>query len=227
MKQFFSRLKWKLRTWFWSVNHVDDTSIFSQANNTEKLIWKKIRTFLSSISRNEKIAVLEIGAANGRNLIEASKFFNNNNFKFRGIDLNFKAIKEGTTYVKTNNLKNVNIQRLNVTKMTSIDEDIVVCIATMLYLSPDELHSIVDLIIESDVKIVVVCEPIARDLGFQAGANYYHAITSFKKLDELYSSIDLKIHNESWDTVTGVRTVARAWVKKNSRRIGNVKQLQN
>lgn len=214
-----------MRKVVWKYWHVDPLDHFKAINNAETEIWTKIHQIVEQIKSNTQknsdrypkvYKILELGCANGRNLIVARKLFQSlyNNVRLIGIDINSRAISEGQDHIIAESLENIQLENADICKTDLKDIDIMVSVATLLYLSNKEIHVILQKLLCSDIKFFVMFEPLSEGDTFIGEYNNYHSLDTFDILKNEFTPYELKFKNSGWDNITGVTSKAIIWSSK-------------
>lgn len=115
--------------------------------------------------------IIELGCANGRNLIRARH--NNNliysNVKLHGIDINFQRISHGLKKIAEKKLSDIHLINSDISEEVFENTDLVISVATLIYLDRAELQLILSKLLDSKVKYFIIFESLSKGSSFVGG----------------------------------------------------------
>ncbi len=146
-------LYWRFRHCFnkhWAENYISEESL---KNPQRRLLIEKISVHAPLGS------VLEIGCASGPNLYAFSREFPDT--QFFGIDISRRAVEVGTAWMNDRGIKNVKLFTGKADKLGRFPDknmDIVLSVATLLYIGPDKIDQVIDEMLRVAKKALVLIE---------------------------------------------------------------------
>jgi hypothetical protein len=164
---FYYKARWVFRKKIWKLSHVDDLNFFGFVNKAEDDLWKIVSNLVSQANKvlyNEKhydspniSKIIELGCANGRNLIRAkcNSKLTYDKVKLIGIDINFQGISEGLKKIAEKKLSDIHLVNSDICEEGFKNTDLVISIATLLYLDRAELQLILSKLVDSKVKYFI------------------------------------------------------------------------
>ena len=149
-----------------------------------------LKEISNQIGEDENFYLIEFGCAAGPSLIELSKLYPKSNFV--GFDIRKGAVRDGQQYIKSNSIKNVSLKNTN---LIDLDEDIncdyLISRATLIYLSPKDLRSLL-IKVKSKVKKKIIFQEIHSSSNLTI-MHYYFAHPFKKVFEELGYGKDFNI----------------------------------
>lgn len=149
----------KIQEWIWKTRHIYKGNDWAQGycesinHPHRQLLIEKISSYAPFES------VLEIGCNTGPNLYLLAKKFKKS--KLYGIDINRKAIEKGRAWLQKDGIGNVSLsvgRADDIRKFVDKSVDVVFTDATLMYIGPDKIKTIIEGMIRIARKSLVFNE---------------------------------------------------------------------
>ena len=184
---------WKYKSFFssdWRKGYLDSDN---KTHPHRELLLEKI-------SQKHSIeSVLEIGCASGINLRIINKKING--ILFEGIDINKKALNEGMSILKRENITNIRLRYKSAKDLSSYKDkefDLVFCDAVLMYIDSSNIKNVVDEMFRISKKMVIICDQHTDKKSFYNDKWVHNYDYLLKNISDIKSITFNPISDEIW-----------------------------
>jgi ubiquinone/menaquinone biosynthesis C-methylase UbiE len=173
-KQFWA-IMFDAKAKYWSNRGVDSATVYWKSRHDET----KNNFLCSNLVKSNPTSILEVGCNCGNKLYPLAKLLPD--AKLTGIDINGEAVMYGTKMFAAEGISNVNLligRAEDLTQFPDSSFDIVFSWATLIYITPSHIQSVLSEMLRISKKGVVLLEmqerfdDVSEQLGVYCGGNW-------------------------------------------------------